>query len=528
MPAASRNGNDTPITKTISKEDQADLDAINGAVDRMRTSTAPDPYVLTIPQDIEPRYHHSYQYQAMQWLHQAPFQYKEGEMTQYQTFVYHEHGKDMYVLHNSRPREEADRAAGKSKANTAANTPTAGPKKKMSLGAYKKKQAGGGGTPAQEAPVVRPVDAPSKQPAVKGPVERVKAETDEVLAAVAEEPLEKPAEKAKEDVKVEKKELKRKRETDERREEKSHEDVSLGEAPATKKARAASPPPATKDSKRAPSPPREPARSPPKPSTPPPTSEDTALPPRLSPLEVPSMPTRLSPTLPTNIAATLKAREHLRSSSSDNSAPSSATKNGTLTPSLKPEGITKHKSPIPRNGFRASSSPAVRSDAEDKAKPPTSSAPQHAKTPELSKDEEKVVGRALKAKQSDKPSLLVKLKYKRQQRDDIRRILNMRPRPKSSPTPHPAATAVSTPKPVDEEPPKSDKPVTRRRDPNAKGVAQRVGPAAKRVAAKKTVERRSLRLRSVRLPKSASSEMLHRRNRSNHRSRSRRRSRNRQ
>ena len=108
MPAASDQGKDAPppppSPRSLAIADKADLEAINRSIDRMRASTSADPYILTIPQDVEPRYHHAYQYQAMQWLHQAPFQWKEGEMTQYQTFIYHEHGSDMYVLHNSRLR----------------------------------------------------------------------------------------------------------------------------------------------------------------------------------------------------------------------------------------------------------------------------------------------------------------------------------------------------------------------------------------------------------------------------------------
>lgn len=482
MPAADRQSQDAPVTART-KSDQAELAALDATVDRMRTFTAPDPYILTIPQDVEPRYHHAYQYQATQWLHQAPFQWKEGEMTQYQTYVYHEHGKDMYVLHNSRPKEEA---AAKSKAGTGINTPVVGAKKKMSLNAYKKKQTGAA-TPAQEAPPVKPVEAPAKQPAVKGPVERVKAETEEVLAAVAE-PDEAPVA-----ARVEKKELKRKRADSGKHDDKPREEPAASEEPASKKARTASPlpppPPAAEEPETVSmsEQPLEPAESPEKPRTPPATSEDTSLPPKLSPLEVPSLPTRLSPTIPSNIAVTLKAREHLRPDSSESAAPTSAPKSDKLTPVKKADGITKHKSPIPRNGFRAnSSSPAVRSDAEEKSRPPTSSAPQpRATTPDLSQDDEIAVGRALKVRKESKPSLIVKMKYKKHQREGIRRLLNMRSKPDKSATPQPAATAIpppppppaptSAPKTVDE--PKPERPSTRKRDPNAKGVAQKIGPA---------------------------------------------------
>ncbi|KAK0278195.1 hypothetical protein LTR35_009518 [Friedmanniomyces endolithicus] len=470
-------------TSRLSKSDQTDLDALNASVDRMRTFTAQQPYILTIPQD-EPRYHHAYQYQATQWLHQTPFEWKEGESIQYQTFVYHEHGKDMFQLLNSQPREAREVGATKGKATTGADTPSTGPKKTISLNAYKKKQAGAGTAKESVAPAVRPVDAPIKQAAVKGPVERAKADTEEVLAAV--EALEvAPVETAL----PSKQDLKRKRERH-GSEEQAVEGAPLA-APSV-----ASPEKHVAKKVRTDSQPSRPERneetaSPTKPmGTPLATSDispakppDAGLPPRLSPLRADPLPPRLSPTIPANMEATITARELLKTSSSDLSAPSSATKNGALTPPRTVEGITKRKSPIPRNAFRAnSSSPAVRSDVEEKtsSKPAITSAPQpqpkRARTPpvELSRDDEIAVGKTLKTvAQPTKPaSKVVKLKYKKQQREAVRRILKMRPRSVDK-------TAAPAPKPAAEDPPKPDRLSGRRRDPAAKGVAQRIGPAAR-------------------------------------------------
>lgn len=467
MPTTSESSKHAPPTpSTSTSDDQTDLDAINSSIDRMRTFTPTDPYVLTIPQDVEPRYRHAYQTQATQWLQHAPFQWREGEGTQYQSFIYHEHGRDMYVLHPSRFSEEAEvggAAKVKAKASTGATTPSGGPKKKISLDAYKKKQTPGG-TPAQEqAGGATKAGAPVKQAAVKGPVERVKAETEEVLAAVVEEELEperqglKRKREAVEDevepplvtAETESKRLKRKREDAERHDEK------LSDAPP-----ASSLGPVAKRARRSPSPaPRATVkRAEDRAGTPPPTSfEDTGLPPRLSPLQVPTaeetLPARLSPTIPANMLATLKAREHLHSSSSDSSVPSSAIKNGKLTPGTTADrSAGKHKSPIPRNAFRAnSSSPAVR-----------------ARTPDLSQDDVITAGKAPKATTQDVHSLVVKLKYRKQRRDDIRRILNMRPR---------SNVSLTTPAVYE---PEAEKPSIRRRDPNAKGVAQKVGPAVKK------------------------------------------------
>ncbi|TKA80801.1 hypothetical protein B0A55_01601 [Friedmanniomyces simplex] len=485
-PANTRN-HAPPTSTSISKTDQADLEALNAAVDRVRTFTAQDPYILTIPQD-EPRYHHAYQYQATQWLHLAPFELKEGESTQYQTFVYHEHGKDMFLLRNSQPRDAREAGGAKGKPATGANTPSVGPKKKISLNAYKKKQAGAGTPKQQAAPAVKQVDAPVKQAAVKGPVERVRAETEEVLAAV-------------EDVEVApvdavlpvKQDLKRKRE-EHKLEENVVEDqqaaeppVASQEEPVAKKARTTSHPSTAVPLAKAPSPTKPMEAQPETPSRSPARPQDAGLPPRLSPLRADPLPPRLSPTIPANMEATIKAREQLKVSSSDNSAPGSATKTktGTLTPPRPSEGITKRKSPIPRNAFRAnSSSPAVRSDVEEKerSKPAVTSAPQpqqqpqRAQTPpvELSQDEEIAVGRALKAtaKPNKPASMVVKLKFKKHQREAVRRILRMRPKTAEK-------TAAPAPKPAVEEPSRLDRPSGRRRDPAAKGVAQRIGPPAR-------------------------------------------------
>ncbi|KAK0825407.1 hypothetical protein LTR73_006953 [Friedmanniomyces endolithicus] len=482
--SANHRNHDLPTSSPqLSKSQQADLDALNASVDRMRTFTAQQPYILTIPQD-EPRYHHAYQYQAAQWLHQTPFEWKEGESIQYQTFVYHEHGKDMFQLLNSQPREAREVGATKGQATTGADTPSTGPKKTITLNAYKKKQAGAGTAKEAAAPAVRPVDAPVKQAAVKGPVERAKADTEEVLAAV----------KALEVAPVEtalpvKQDLKRKREKH------GSEEQAVGGAPLAVPLAASTEDHVAKKMRTDFQPPtpagREETASPTKPtSTPLATSnkspakpQDAGLPPRLSPLRADPLPPRLSPTIPANMEATIKAREMLKTSSSDLSAPSSATKNGALTPPRPVEGITKRKSPIRRNAFRAnSSSPAVRSDVEEKAnsKPAITSAPQpqpkRAKTHpvELSRDDEITVGKALKAAaQSTEPaSKVVKLKYKKQQREAVRRILKMRPTSADK-------TVAPAPKPAVEDPSKPDRLSGRRRDPAAKGVAQRIGPAAR-------------------------------------------------
>ncbi|KAK4580456.1 hypothetical protein LTR86_000659 [Recurvomyces mirabilis] len=495
MPATDEAAKTAPppssTSAKLSKADQDDLAAIDKAVDRMRTLTPADPYVLTIPQDVEPRYHHAYQYQAMQWLNQTPFEWKEGEYTQYQTFIYHEHGTDMYVLHNSEPREEKGTVTSKAKAG-GASTPSAGaPKKIISLGAYKKSKTGAG-MPAQAGtPGLKAAIEGKSHAAVKGPIERVKAETDEVLAAVTE--LE---EVPLAESQPFKKELKRKREEHggvEGKQTGTEGDQSqVEDRPAVKKARTSSPPPShsRKDpvaeqlAKRPVTPPVHAQETglPPKLSPPMlPQVQAKGLPPQLSPLRVPDLPRRLSPTIPANIAATLKARDQLKaSSSSELSLPSSASKNGTLTPPPNGESQAKRKSPVPRNAFRASSSsPAVRTDGEERVKPTTTSAPR-VQSPELSQSEDIVVGKALNNRPAlNQPSRVVKMKYKKHQREGIRRILKMRPNPaKDYPASPPTSFSAEQPTKTAEK-----KPVGRK-DVSGKGVAQKVGPPAKGTAQK--------------------------------------------
>ncbi|KAK5111812.1 hypothetical protein LTR62_004732 [Meristemomyces frigidus] len=488
----------------LNKADEADVDAINASLDRMRKVTSSDPYVLTIPQDIEPRYHHAHQFQAFQWTHNTPFDYKEGEKTQYQTFVYHEHGKDMYVLHNSMPREEREVKPKGTPVNGAGTPNTGGPKKKISLNAYKKSKTGAG-TPAQSGtPSANVAQAVEKKThaAVKGPAERVKAETEEVLTAVAEFATE-----SKRQPVAANKELKRKRDNDSDEEQDQHETEKLKQHDATarsesvaKKARQKSPTPSSpprnaispvkSESNEAKRPAQPSARAnikalPPKLSPPNIVAEKSQdLPAKLSPLHVPDLPARLSPTIPANIAATLRAHEHTKSSTLSNAPPSrSSSRNGKLTPPSHTEAATKRKSPVPRNAFRAnSSSPAVRTDDVGRAKIGATAATRFM-TPGLRQDNEETVDKAVKTQpSSSKLSLMVKLKYKKQQSEGIRRILKMRPNPaKMNAASQPSSTVVASTKDVNK---LAERRAMAGRDPGAKGVAQRVGPAPKGVAQK--------------------------------------------
>lgn len=493
-----RPGKDDGRQSTWSKQDREDLDAINASIDRMRDHTPADPFVLTIPQDVEPRYHHSYAFQGRQWLEHTPFDPREHESSQYQTFVFHEQGRDMYVLHSSRPPESDAGVSGdggreKAAPGTGANTPSAGPKKKMSLNAYKKKQTGA--TP--EISASKETEQVPKKPAVKGPVERLKAD-EEVLAAV-----EKDDEIVLPPSGGDKKELKRKREDSvakksipDKVQDQHDSPAEQEQEPAAKRLRKASDsqtgthdnndtqPMQPSDTPKVIAPQTlqetEESALPPKLSPPPTASEDTRLPPKLSPVETPAapaMPRRLSPTIPANINETLKARAHFRSSSHSSDISRTA-KDGKLTPPNPDVASIKRVSParsVPRNGFRAnSSSPAVRSDAEETRGRALTSVPPKIRTPEIqSEDSDEIaVAKIKRSSGIEKPrSLMVRLKIKKAQREAVRRILKMRPNPEKRPASQPSL--VDDGKQISKT---SDQRHRERRDTNAKGVAQKIGP----------------------------------------------------
>lgn len=515
MPSAPNTGASAPASHSyISKQDAADLATLDSTIDAMRAFTPHDPYVLTIPQYIEPRYHHSFRYQQSQWLDHTPFEFDEEPSVQYQTFHYHEHGKETYLQEtNSQLEERLDQRRNKGRPKERPATPAVdtGPKKKISLAAYKSKQAGGTPTPDE---AVKQAEEKAKAPPagkapVKGPIERVKHDEFELPAL---------------DLLVEEDNpLKRKRErvdTPAKSEDLPHagtrnSDARLTESPS-KKPRLEEPPTNAASSLKAPaklpiehpSPPQEmpPRLSPPPTLAPQRPAAKSAPPLKSPPVRKRSMPARLSPTLPANIAASLEARSHERSSSKD-TAPSSSSKKDSLREvtdskssmedTSSPDGVVKlpkkitptkaiaalaagvKRSPTPKNGFRANSgSPAVR--AIDG--PPRSQ-------PELSQDEEAAIGKALKEK---KQELVVKFKVKKHQKERLKQILKMRPRPAKDATPQPSAVKTENPPP--EEAKKMERRLTDRRDrdTNARGVAQKIGPSTNSVSFKgPVVEKRA-------------------------------------
>lgn len=505
-----------------------------------------EPYILTIPQDVEPRFHFRDHQQASQWRAHTPFQKDDRMEEQYSTWHFHEPG-GMYV------QQITQRDQPSSRVSTPKPAASNGPKKTMSLDAYKKKVAGG--TPGPDEKKKTEVngvkdnaqekkdggDKSAKKPAVKGPVERIKAD-EEVLAAVEDgddvvPPVpEKKRDDGKKDLKRKReaeknedvKDVKRKREdskmSDESQEKRQNDakpkkeitkqeavqqsakptepspkkaDISAkrksdDEQPAAKKAKVAkvddnSAAKADDKASRKKSQSEKQTKAPEKLASSPPRAKadaaDIALPPRLSPLREDnkedadddmSLPPRLSPTLPANITATLAAREHQRSTSK-----SSGTGDNLSPPRKALEnGIVKRKSPV--NGFRTNSnSPMVRPDAED-ARGGSKPSAQMVRSPSASCSEIAVGKAAAVSKKESKEKLVVKLKFKqRSAKESLRQLLRLpaakkKPAPDSKPSPKPSPTTLKA----------ADARHREQRDANAKGVAQRVGPATKGVARK--------------------------------------------
>lgn len=302
-------------TKPLTDGERADLKAIDASLDALfdrKIFNRPDPYIPTIPQDDELVYKHRNAFQAQQFAYNTPFGRDEWENMQYQTYEFADPSDptSLYKQHVSTWPEKAD----------APPQPTlkdGAPKKVISLSAYKKQKimsSPSNGTPSKEK---------EDRNAVKDPLERTKAESLDILASVEEEGK---VGTNSEDVQP----TKRKREESEGdAQQGTAKEVSQAE-PASKKVR--------QDD-------RSPGRD-----------DSSVLPPRrLSPLRMPKqdLPRKLSPTLPDNVELSLTEREQA-------SSKLATRKGGKLTPV---NGLSKHKSPVPKNAFRASSeSPSIQSD----------------------------------------------------------------------------------------------------------------------------------------------------------------------
>jgi len=454
----------------ISEQDQAELDKLDRAVARMQKHTSSDPYLITIAQDRHLKYQYQWRSQQYQWLHGTPFKYDEGEGIQYQTFRFHEPGSNMLSLHAQHYPEERPGTADSTRNATGSNTPAQGPKKVISFGAYKSKKTGE--TPVRDGSGARDADKSGKQPAVKGPAERVKeleAESADMIKAVEENERSEPVRFMSN--RRDATELKRKREEDTAtRKDKALDVNGKHSPPPPKKTRTEASAPAPKETSRprSPSPSRRAANKQD-------AETDTYMPPKLSPLryepealDIFELPPRLSPELPANIDAALKVIKTKNTSRPERDE----RVDGKRPVGSKAPAVARNKSPEDHDRARA------------RSRSPEASVKVHSASADTN------VEPSSTSAEKRRPSLIAKIKFKKARKEDVQRILKLPARPDKNLT-----SSRLTPESSDDEDAaehdarrettskagdKTDEP---RR--SGKGVAQKVAPLSKKAEDKR-------------------------------------------
>lgn len=208
--------------------------------------------------------------------------------------------------------------------------------------------------------------------------------------------------------------------------------------------------------------------------------EDSQLPEKLSPLRddkcQSALPERISLDLPQNILAALEAKDKARDAaeSKNHSTPTSASKKDSmLTPNAAVNSAGKHKSPAPKNGFRANSHSPV---------PPNNASQPSAKSPAPGRK-----GSAVVETDDTGQTSIVRFKFKKPMRADLQRLLAFPPAPAKSTTSHaPSAKPPESQQSGDTiEPRMRDKVSAAGREAekrSGKGVATKILPGAKKTA----------------------------------------------
>ncbi|KAF2128905.1 hypothetical protein P153DRAFT_376258 [Dothidotthia symphoricarpi CBS 119687] len=153
--------------KQFSQGDQDDLDELDRIFKRVKTVVPRTPYILSTPSMNPYRYHS--QQEANAWMVGNLWRYDE-ENVQYRTYLYREPCQDCFELQageDDEPEPEQPKSQPSSTANSTA-------KKKISLSAFKAKQANGTITPTPGSKKASPNLPPAKPPptqanGVKGP-----------------------------------------------------------------------------------------------------------------------------------------------------------------------------------------------------------------------------------------------------------------------------------------------------------------------------------------------------------------------
>jgi hypothetical protein len=156
---------DVPTTrslkrKDLSKDEQDDLEELDKIFKRTKTVVPPNPYILSTP-SMDPYRYHSQQ-EAYAWMLGRLWR-RDEEHLQYRTYLYREPCQDCFELQAGED-DEPEPERPRSQASQASNTASHAPKKKISLSAYKNKQANGVLTPTPGFKIASPSLPPSKPP----------------------------------------------------------------------------------------------------------------------------------------------------------------------------------------------------------------------------------------------------------------------------------------------------------------------------------------------------------------------------
>ncbi|KAF3000858.1 hypothetical protein E8E13_007346 [Curvularia kusanoi] len=136
---------DAPTTRSLKRKDftqkdQDDLEQLDRLFKRIKSVVPPNPYILSTP-SMDP-YRYKTQQEANAWMHGHLWKHNE-EHLQYRTYLYREPCQDCFELQAGEDEPEPERERPRSQTSQASNTTSQGPKKKISLSAYKSKQANG-------------------------------------------------------------------------------------------------------------------------------------------------------------------------------------------------------------------------------------------------------------------------------------------------------------------------------------------------------------------------------------------------
>jgi hypothetical protein len=176
----------TPTTKTYAT-DAEELARLDAAFTRINAAVPEAPYTLSVPINVEPRYHYPSRQEAESWARNTPF-YPHEERVQYMTYVLREAGDGIFVVRSKVDEEREARSKQghlrngsleEAASTTRPGTPLAigykdkVEKKKISLSDYKEKVAGGKGDKREDKDVAV---VGKKKPEEKKLVNGVKSE----------------------------------------------------------------------------------------------------------------------------------------------------------------------------------------------------------------------------------------------------------------------------------------------------------------------------------------------------------------